>query len=248
MKTINKNIFSSTLTSDCTLRTVEPGIYSVMPNDETGNEYDSQFGFLYDLIACSSVYNRLIWGYSVEIFSKIASEALDSSPDGPFLDVGCGSLAFTATAYSRCAERPILLVDQSLKILRMAKAKLIRQRGNIPENLVFLHADALYLPFRENSFTSILSENLLHCLNDTGILLRQLRGMLSEGGKMYCTTLVRAMRFADRYLEALAENGKLVSRDVYDHQQIFEQTGLTTECQATGNILVITGKKKDFSG
>jgi ubiquinone/menaquinone biosynthesis C-methylase UbiE len=219
-----------------------------MPDDEAGNEYDSQFGFLYDLIACSAMYNRLIWGYSVEIFSQIASEALQSSPNGPVLDVGCGSLAFTAGTYCRYTERPVILVDQSLKMLRMAKAKLMKLKGCIPENLVFLHADALQLPFRENSFTTILSENLLHCLNDTSILLRQLKGMLSADGKMYCTTLVRAMRFADRYLEALAENGKLVSRDVYDHQQIFEQTGLTAECQATGNILVIKGKKKDFSG
>lgn len=37
--------------------------------------------------------------------------------------------------------------------------------------MVFLHADALRLPFREKSFDTIISENLLHCLADTKSLL-----------------------------------------------------------------------------
>ena len=226
-----------------TLRTVEPSIYYVLPNDETGNEYDSQFGYIYDLVACNPVYNLVIWGYSVKIFSQIASEALQSSQNGPFLDIGCGALAFTAKTYSQYAERPMVLADQSLKMLRMAKEKFIKQKGSIPENVCFLHADALQLPFKENTFTTILSENLLHCLNNTGILLKQLKSIISGNGNMYFTTLVRANRFADKYLETLANSGKLVSRNVTDHKRIFEQVGLSAEYKATGNLLVIKGNK-----
>jgi ubiquinone/menaquinone biosynthesis C-methylase UbiE len=222
---------------------VEPNIFSVLPNDETGNEYDSQFGFIYDLVACNPIYNRLIWGYSVKIFSQITTEALHSSQDGPILDIGCGSLAFTAKAYSQYTERPVILVDQSLKMLRMAKKRLMKQNGRIPDNLVFLHADALQLPFQENIFTTILSENLLHCLGDTGILLKQLKTIISKGGKMYFTTLVRANRFADKYLEALAGSGKLVSRAVVDHKKVFEQVGLSAKYETTGNIVVIKANK-----
>lgn len=45
-----------------TLRSVEPNIYSVMPNNEIGNGYDSQFSYIYDLIACNPSYNRIIFG------------------------------------------------------------------------------------------------------------------------------------------------------------------------------------------
>ena len=240
---MTENNLSSILRDSVTLRTVEPSIYSVLPNDETGNEYDSQFGFIYDLVACNPLYNHVIWGYSVKIFSQIASEALQSSQNGPFLDIGCGSLAFTAKTYSQYADRPMILADQSLKMLRMAKEKFIKQKGIIPENVCFLHADALQLPFKENTFTTILSENLLHCLSNTGVLLNQIKIIMSDNGKMYFTTLVRANRFADKYLETLANSGKLVSRNVTDHKRIFEQVGLSAEYRATGSLLVINGYK-----
>lgn len=243
MSTMTEDYLSSMLRDAVTLRTVEPIIYSVLPNDESGNEYDSQFGSIYNLVACNPVYNLVIWGYSVKIFSQIAREALQSSQNGPLLDIGCGSLAFTAKIYSQYSGQPMVLADQSLNMLRMAKEKLIKQNGGIPDNVCFLHADALQLPFKEKTFPTIISENLLHCLNDTGILLKQLKSIASENGNMYFTTLVRANRFADKYLEMLSNSGKLVSRNVTDHQRIFEQVGLATEYKTTGNLLLIKGNK-----
>jgi len=239
MAQIGKNELSAMLLDHFTLRTVERDIYSVLSDDESGNEYDSPFGFLYDLIACSRIYNRLIWGYSVNIFTQTASEALYSSYGGHVLDLGCGSLAFTTNLYSQYRERSVVLVDQSLNMLRMAKSRLVKQAGKVPDNLVFLHADALCLPFKENTFATILSENLLHCLNDTHSLLKQLKGALSESGGMYLTALVRSKRFADTYLKALADGGKLVSWAVEDHKKVFEQVGLSVNYQTTGNLLVI---------
>ena len=184
MSTMTENNLSSMLRDAVTLRKVEASIYSVLPNDAAGNEYDSQFGFIYDLVACNPIYNRAIWGYSVKVFSQISSEALLSSQNGPFLDIGCGSLAFTAKTYSQYTDRPMVLADRSLKMLRMAKERFLRKKGSIPENVCFLHADALQLPFKENTFTTILSENLLHCLNDTLVLLKQLKSIISEDGYM----------------------------------------------------------------
>jgi ubiquinone/menaquinone biosynthesis C-methylase UbiE len=243
MPRINEEDLSAALFENLTLRTVESSIYSVFPDDETGSEYDTQFGSFYDRVACNPIYNRLIWGYSIKIFSQIASQALRSSQSGYVLDIGCGSLAFTAKIYSQSIERPVVLADQSIKMLRMAKTKLIKQNGYIPENMAFLHANALQLPFKANTFTTIISENLLHCLNDTGILLKQLKNMMPENGKMYFTTLVKAGRIADKYIKALANRGKLVSRSSNDHKKTFERAGLSMECQAIGNILVIKANK-----
>ena len=243
MDKIGENELAALLLETVNFRAVEPNIYSVLPDDESGNEYDSQFGFIYDLIACNPIYNRLVWGYSVKIFSRTASEALHSSNDGPVLDIGCGSLAFTAKTYSQYTERPVVLMDQSLKMLRMAKSRLLKENGKVPDNLVFLHADALQLPFKENIFTTILSENLLHCLNDTGVLLKQLKSIAAKDGKMFFTTLVKSNRLADNYLEALAGSGKLVSRAVADHEKVFEQVSLSAKYETTGNLLVISGNK-----
>lgn len=243
MGTINENDLSALLLENTTLRLVESSIYSVLPNNESGNEYDTQFGFIYDLVACNPIYNRLIWGYSVKIFPQIANDALRSTPEGNVLDLGCGSLAFTAKAYSQYTERPVVLADQSLKMLRMAKSRLIKQNGKVPDNLVFLHSDALHLPFQENAFTTIISENLLHCLDDTIILLKQLKNIMSKNGKIYFTTLVKNNRLADKYLQALADTGKLISRTAADHKEIFKQVGLAAKFEATGNILSIQCEK-----
>ena len=239
MAIFNENDLSALILEKTILQSVEPHIYSVLPDDESGNEYDTQFGFIYDLIACNPIYNRLIWGYSVKIFPQIATDALGSAQEGNVLDLGCGSLAFTATVYGQYIERPVVLVDRSLKMLRMAKSRLIKQNGKVPGNMVFLHSDALCLPFQENTFTTIISENLLHCLRDTGILLEQLKNIISKNGKMYFTTLVKNNRFADKYLGALADSGKLISRTVADHKEILNQAGLAAKYETIGNIVSI---------
>ena len=239
MATIGESDLSSLLSKSANLKSVEPHIYSVLPDDEAANIYDSQFGYLYDWVACNPIYNRLIWGYSVEIFAKIAHDALRSCAQGCVLDLGCGSLAFTAKTYIQYTGRPVVLLDQSLKMLRIAKSRLERINGRVPDNMIFLHADALRLPFREKSFHTIISENLLHCLDDTKNLLKELKKILSENGKMYFTTLVKGNRLADRYLEALANRGKLVPRTMGDHQKVFDRLEMPMKYDIIGNMASI---------
>lgn len=240
MARINEKDLSALLQEKADLRLVEPGIYSVLPSNESGNEYDTQFGSFYDLVACNPIYNRLIWGYSVKIFQKIAQDALHSSSKGAVLDLGCGALAFTAKIYSNYTERPVVLVDQSLKMLRMAKKRIEKHSGSMPENQVFLHADALDLPFKDKSFETILSENLLHCLSDTSILLERLKKIKTENGKIFFTTLIKNNRFSDKYLDALAEKGKIVPRSEEDHKRVFTECGMAAKYESTGGMLSIT--------
>lgn len=239
MATIGGNDLSALLLNPADCRLVEPRIYSVLPEHDPANVYDTRFGAIYDLVACNPLYNRIIWGYSVNLFAALAHDALRSSALGTVLDLGCGSLAFTAGIYIQYSERPVVLVDQSLNMLRRAKSRLVKENGSVPDNMIFLHADALRLPFREKSFQTIISENLLHCLADTGILLTELKNILAKNGRMYFTTLIRSHRLADRYLEALAKRGKLESRTVADHQAVFAQLGIPVQYDINGNMLSI---------
>jgi len=239
MAKIDEKDLSTLLSPNVDIRLMEPHIYSVLSDIEVGNTYDTQFGNIYDWVACNPIYNRLLWGYSVAIFASIASDAVRSSKNGNVLDLGCGSLAFSAKTYIQYSERPVVLVDQSLKMLKIAKSRLIKINGTVPDNMVFLHADALRLPFHKNSFNTIISENLLHCLDDTKNLLKGLKEILSEDGKIYFTTLVKGNRVADRYLGVLANAGKLVSRNVADHLSIFEQLGMHIKYEVNGNMASI---------
>lgn len=243
MVTLSEHDLSTLLRKDTTLRLLEASLYSVLPDDESGNEYDTRFGLMYDLVACNPIYNRLVWGYSTKILSQLAHDALRSCSQGAVLDLGCGSLAFTAKVYGQYAERPVVLADQSVKMLKMAKARLIRLWGQVPDNLIFLHTDARFLPFRENAFTTVISENLLHCLAETSMLLQQLTDLLANDGTIYFTTLVKNYRLADKYLQVLADGGKLIARTAADHQETFRQAGLAGQFATTGNMLLIQWQK-----
>jgi len=221
------------------LRSVEPNIYSLYPAGKNTNVYDESFGTLYDIVACNPLYNRLMWGYSITKFASLARDALTSSKKGYVLDLGCGSLAFTAEIYSKYSDRPVVMVDQSLKMLKTAKTRLIRLNGKIPDNMVFLHADALQLPFRPDIFNTIISLNLLHCLYEIKKLLADLTNFLSEEGGMYFTTLITANRLADRYLKVLANAGKLVPRNIDELNVIFGQLGLLIKYDIEGNMAFV---------
>ena len=158
MAKIGESDLSALLSKNAGLRLIEPHIYSVLSDIEVANPYDTQFGYIYDWVACNPIYNRLIWGYSVAIFATIAHGSLRSSTKGNVLDLGCGSLAFTAKTYIQYSERPVVLVGQSLKMLKIAKSRLLKINGKVPDNMVFLHVDALWSPFHEKSFNGAAAD------------------------------------------------------------------------------------------
>ncbi len=79
------------------------------------------------MVACNSIYNCLIWGYSTSKFASLTYDALRSSKEGIILDLGCGSLAFNANIYIQYLKRPVVLLDQSLKLLKIAKSRIIKK-------------------------------------------------------------------------------------------------------------------------
>ena len=94
----------------------------------------------------------------------------------------------------------------------------------MPENMIFLHADALQLPFKGNIFNTVISLNLLHCLTLDKVknALREIKRVLTDDGNSAITTLVQSSRWSNRYLNMLAGSGALVSRsceELYNHIQ-----------------------------
>ncbi len=228
------------------LRLVEPGIYSLDPHGENANAYDRLFGSVYDLVACNRLYNRIVWGYETAKYHNLCLDALESST-GWVLDAGCGSLAFTARAYVACPVRPVVLLDQSIHLLRMARQRLIKLNGTVPQNMVFVRGDVLHLPFKPSSFDSILSLNLLHVLESPVAALIELRKVLAQRGTLHCTTLVKSDRFADRYLDRLAASKLLVPRHAEQVAEFFDKAGLDKMYSISGSLATIRAKAKDTS-
>ncbi|MBW2034285.1 MAG: class I SAM-dependent methyltransferase [Deltaproteobacteria bacterium] len=227
---INAQILSAIIFKDVSLWLVEPNIYSVYSPGEMPGAYDS-FGVstIYDLVACNRLYNWV----------TLCENALASSSEGWVLDIACGSLAFTAKFYANYSERPVVLLDQSLKLLRKGKSRLMKRNGKVPANMVFLHADALQLPFKGEIFRTIISLNLLHCLDDVKTVLKELKRVLTADGTAALTTLVRNKRWSDSYLNMLARSGVVVPRSPGHLLSAFDDLDMPVKHQIKGNLAFI---------
>lgn len=230
-------ILSEIISEDVRLNIVAEDIYSVYATGESPGSFDS-FGAsaIYDMVACNRFYNWLMWGYSIKDYATLCEDVLNSSSEGWALDLACGSLAFTAEVYANCSNRPVVFLDQSLKLLRKGKSRLERLKGSISENMFFLHADALQLPFKDNIFNAVISLNLLHCIDDVKTALKEIKRVLTHGGNSAITTLVQSSRWSNRYLNMLAGSGALISRSVDDLLSTFNDMEMPITHKIKGNL------------
>jgi SAM-dependent methyltransferase len=235
---IDEDQLSQVLRSDVKLRLVEPNLYSLYPLGENTNSYD-QIGSIYDLVACNPLYNRLVWGYSISEYHSLCLGALESSPDGWVLDAGCGSLAFTARTYANHSRRPIVFLDQSIRMLGTAKTRLVQLKGGVPENMVFLHGDILDLPFKPKTFRTVVSLNVLHVLEDVQRVIKGLKEVLADGGTISLTTLIENDRFADKYLRMLGRTGAVVPRNATQLLAVFDALGMSVDYHIKGSLAFI---------
>lgn len=236
------NMLSEIISEDVNLNLIEPNICSVYPIGDSPGSYDALgASTIYDVVACSRIYNWLMWGYSIKDYAALCEDALASSSGGWALDLACGSLAFTAEIFANCSNRPIVFLDQSLKLLRKGKSRLEKLRGNISGNMFFLHADALQLPFKTGVFNTVMSLNLLHCLTIDSVkkVLLEIKRVLTPDGNLSMTTLVQSFRWSNRYLNLLAGSGALVSRSSDELLTAFNELGMQVTQDIKGNLAFI---------
>ena len=116
---------------------------------------------------------------------------------------------------------------------------MIKLNGVVPDNMVFIHGDALQLPFKPESFNTIISLNLLHVLNDLNIAIQCLRNVLASKGEMSFTTLVKNNRLADKYFEKFEKAGEVVARNIGEILAVFDALGMPIKYNIVGNLAFI---------
>ena len=197
------------LSDGCVIRLVEEDIYSTLPDAPHNHLYDRRAA-AYDSVVSTRLYNRLMWGTSPLDYIAFAREAVGSDPAGRMLDAACGSLLFTAEVYV-ASDRQIIAFDQSLRMLRRARSRLIGLAGSVPDHILLLQADLSGLVFRPGRFQTVLCMNVLHQFDGAAELIPKLKALLADGGQLYLTSLVSNGRFiGDRWLSALYKTGEFV--------------------------------------
>jgi SAM-dependent methyltransferase len=191
------------------VRSVEEGICSIFSQATHEHPYDKRAA-AYDFVVGTRLYNRVMWGGSPLDYTAFARQAVRSNVGGRFLDAGCGSLLFTAQVYLEC-DRQIIAFDQSLEMLKRARARLIKLAGSMPEHVLLLQADLGDLAFRPASFHNVLCMNVLHLYEEAATLVSNLNALLAPGGHLYVTSLVAHNRFiGDNYLSLLHRTGEFI--------------------------------------
>ncbi len=122
--------------------------------------------------------NRLMtFGQDVR-WRKLALEAAALPPHARVLDIACGTgdLAFTALEW-----QPELVVaaDFSLEMLRQGMKK-----SNGRQNVVFLAADGLQLPFADGAFDAVVTGFSMRNVVDIDGFLQEMRRVVRPGGRV----------------------------------------------------------------
>jgi len=124
------------------------------------------------------------------------------------LDVGCGSLVFTARAYAESDNRSVVLLDRSLGMLKRARERLTKLHGRTPDNVLFIQGDVFDLPFADDTFGSVMSHGLLHMFDRKKDILSELERVKDVNGSISVTSLVSNMGVGRKYLALLEKSGQ----------------------------------------
>ena len=236
----DREMISELLLPGVALYSVEPHIYSVYPDSEPIHDYDQAVDF-YDRVIGNLIYNWIFWGYSISEFTDFIRMVIARAGSDPILDAGCGSLVFTAEPYSAYRDRPVVMLDQSIEMLRAARSKLAKLCTGIPPNIVFLQGDILELPFQPQSFSTVVSMSVLHVLDDGRTMLGELKRVWDEeNGNLAVTSLVLGRAIGDRYLRFLRKKeGVTDPRTAGEVVAFFSEMDLSTDHYVRGNMMFI---------
>jgi SAM-dependent methyltransferase len=157
--------------------------------------------YLYDTLVTRNSYTAIAEGYT-SWRNKPWPITLISRP-GTILDLGSGACVNGVEAAKR-TNSYVVCLDYSPSMTRLAKK--IAERKNVPADQIV--ADMSLLPFRENSFNTVLAIASIHHVPPIYIdsLARQLRALLKPHGFLVATIWSwRQPRFAAQTLLNMLE-------------------------------------------
>jgi ubiquinone/menaquinone biosynthesis C-methylase UbiE/uncharacterized protein YbaR (Trm112 family) len=174
----------------------------------------------------------LISGISFDREYEMIIQAAKLEGDEILLDLGCGSGIYSRSFAKRLNRGMVVGLDLSVPMLSYASS---RARAEGLENLLFIHGDALELPFPENEFDVVTCCATIHLFPIPDLLrvLKEVNRVLKPGGR-FATAALRnwipgqfSRKFVNWYSQKVGTN--------YFHpedlESLFQQAGLNNvEC------------------
>jgi SAM-dependent methyltransferase len=104
-------------------------------------------------------------------------------PNARWLDVGCGTGAFSELILARCMPRSLSGIDPSAAQIDYAKSKFPKADMRV--------ADSMALPFGDGGFDVVASALVLHFIPDRGKALTEMKRVTRDGGTVAAYTWER---------------------------------------------------------
>lgn len=124
-------------------------------------------------------------------------DRVDLRPEDRVLDVGCGTGIVARRAASRgCNEGSVVGLDVNEGMLDVAKATASESRLAIE----WKQGDATRLPFADDSFDVVFSQQALQFVTEPGAALREIRRVLAPDGRV-AVSVWRPLEFNPGYVE-----------------------------------------------
>ena len=233
---MSNNIFKDTISL------ISNGIYQVA-NLKKGN-YDT-LAIQYDRLISNPIYNKLMWGNSVNDYSAFCNRGLESNKGGPIVDIGCGTLSFTYKSYVRNTQKKFFLCDLSLEMLQLGKRRIDKSLENNAD-ITFIRADALKLPFKDNSIETALLFGIFHIFDEPDKLIQETMRILQPGGKIFLSSLCNDRKLSSAYLNLLQKKNHVASpKNSTEIRKIIESNEIIIDdLNVKGGMTYIFGHKK----
>lgn len=232
---MNKGLFKDEITQ------IEDLFWEV--NGLSKGEYDAQ-AINYDRFVSNKLYNKIMWGNTPRDYTDFCKKALRDSSDGVIADIGCGTLSFTYKAYTQYNKRDLFLCDLSYEMLKLGKKRIINAQSNT-SSITFLRADALDMPFLDNSIRNIFSFGIFHIFKNRAKLIQEIVRILQPHGQLFLTSLCSDRKLSAKYLNFLYKK-KLVAKPLDSRaiKKLIQDNGIKiTQFKVKGGMTYISGKK-----
>lgn len=208
------------------------------------DRFDGAYGRAYDIAMSHPVAMRatkLALGRStvlgdVPFFVRVA---YSHAPEEPLLDVPCGAAGSLVHGWQVGREAPVIGVDLSERMVERGRRRVERLRPSFEARLQV--ADALDLPFGDDSFGAALSINGLHCMPDPAAFARELARVVRPGGSLWLTSLVDAGSRGSRAANGMLRRGGVLPAQPPSEEALWallQDAGWSTVAPLGGSALV----------
>ncbi|NML38092.1 class I SAM-dependent methyltransferase [Chitinophaga sp. G-6-1-13] len=223
-------------------RQITRGIYTCLENTG-GASYDFKAGY-YERLVSTHWFNRLFWDTSRNDYQEFAAKAILRTA-GTVLDIGCGGLAQTAQLY-RATSNDCILLDRSLEMLKIARARLSADNGQLPSHIQLLQGNAFQLPFPDNTFDIVCSFGTIHLFDNKREFVDEALRVLKPGGRCYFYSMTNERKISRVFMSSL----RLIHEfgEVYSAAQtlsLFHQRPFLLQSHLIGSTIFIEGRKME---